>query len=117
MSEILDKTQAIEQAGGDEKLAKELFGMLLKEAPLLLDKLKLAVDSGDQPSMWDHAHKLYGSTAYCGVPQLRERAKAIEEAIKAKENAEILQDEFNALATAVQSLCNEGTGLLSESWV
>ena len=116
MSDILDKTYALEQAGGNEVLAKELFGMLLQEAPLLLDKLKAAVAANDHASMWEHAHKLYGSTAYCGVPQLRQSAKAVEDVIKAEEGPEMLDDEINVLTAAVKNLCAAGEEFLSESW-
>ena len=116
MSEILDRNHAIEQAGGNEALAKELFGMLLKEAPQLLQKIEHAVNSRDHKAMWEYAHKLYGSTAYCGVPQLRERAKAVEDAIKSEQSKEVLEDELRALAQAVESLCKLGDELLSVSW-
>ena len=116
MSDILDKNLAIEQAGGDETLAKELFGMLLKDAPQLLEQIEIAFNIRNTVDLWEHAHKLYGSTAYCGVPQLRERAKAVEDAIKADAHSDVLEDEVRALSEAVQSLCAHGTEFLSMPW-
>jgi len=115
MQEILDKKQAIEQAGGNETLAKELFGMLLQDLPVLQEQLRSAIAEQQSQTMWDSAHKLYGSTAYCGVPALRECARVMEECIKQQDNTR-LGITYDKLEQEIQRLLEKGPQLLQDSW-
>lgn len=115
MTSLVDFQLSLEQAGGNEALAKELFGMLLTELPVLHSKLKHAIASRDLPSCWDHAHKIYGSTAYCGVPVLREAARAIEGAIKKGDFCSI-DTHLPQLEDAVVSLLEKGPAYLHNTW-
>ncbi len=81
MTDIFDHQQALEQAGDDPELAKDLFQMLIAELPELLAKLKQALAEQDHTALWDHAHKIHGSTAYCGVPTLKTAAHDLENCI------------------------------------
>ena len=112
---MLDVTEAIEKAGGNTELAKELFGMLLQELPLLRDQLLNAIEKADQPAIWDHTHKIYGSTAYCGVPVLRQAASAMETAVKARE-LEAIRHQFESLDAAIQQLLSQGSVHLAKAW-
>lgn len=111
----VDYAEAIEKAGGNNNLAKELFGMLLHELPTLRDKLAQAIDQEDHQAMWDHAHKLYGSIAYCGVPRLREAASTMENAVKAKALTPI-REQFTHLNAAILDLLQQGPSLLTATW-
>jgi len=113
---ILDKDQALEQAGGSESLARELFGMLLDDLPVLQQQLQQAIADNRAEAMWDHAHKLYGSTAYCGVPALREAARAMEECVK-QHNEDELSACFARLSAEIDSLLEQGPQLAEEPWV
>ena len=115
MSEILDKAQALEQAGGNAELAQELFGMLLKELPGLMDKLVRACQDNNNADMWDSAHKIYGSTAYCGVPALQEAARQMENTIKQANQAQ-LTPSLEALGKEIERLLEVGPALLAEEW-
>jgi two-component system, NarL family, sensor histidine kinase BarA len=106
MAMVIDIQLALEQAGGNEELAKELLLMLLKELPLLNEALRQAITAQDGSAMWDHTHKLYGSTAYCGVPGLRQSAKSLEDAVKHSQHALIV--------TAHAQVCSEIAVLLAE---
>lgn len=106
MTAIFDKAHAIEQAGGNADLALDLHTMLLTELPELYDKLTHAQQQMNYEAMWDHAHKIYGSTAYCGVPALKQAAGELEKVIKAKEE--------NQLADAISQVENEIVSLLTE---
>lgn len=110
---ILDKNQALAQAGGNETLARELFAMLLAELPVLQAQLAQALESHEQEALWDPAHKLYGSTAYCGVPALREAARAMEECIKQQNEAQ-LQSCFARLCTEISRLQEQGPQLAEQ---
>jgi HPt (histidine-containing phosphotransfer) domain-containing protein len=115
MLPMLDIPHAIEQAGGNPDLAKELFSMLLKELPDLKHKLNQAFNNGDEQSLWDHAHKIYGSTAYCGVPALQKAAKELEDTIKAKSND--IADRIQTVNKAIEELVLDGETALEQEWL
>ncbi len=115
MLEILDIPQAIEQAGGNPELAKELFTMLLSELPGQKEKLNQAFAKGDKQAIWDHTHKLHGSTAYCGVPALRKAAKELEEAIKAQ--TDDVSDKIQDVNNAIDDLLVDGQTVLEQDWL
>ena len=115
MLPMLDIPLAIEQAGGNPDLAKELFTMLLKELPEQKHKLNQAFNNADQQSLWDHAHKLYGSTAYCGVPALNAAAKELEGAIKTQTND--LADKIQNVNKAIDELLMDGQTALEQEWL
>ena len=114
MPEMLDISQAIEQAGGNPDLAKELFTMLLKELPDQKEKLNQAFAKGDNQAIWNHSHKLYGSTAYCGVPALRKAAKELEEAIKAQ--TDDVSNKIQEVNKAIDDLLVDGQTVLEQDW-
>ena len=115
MPEMLDISQAIEQAGGNPDLAKELFTMLLNELPDQKEKLNQAFVRGDNQALWDHTHKLHGSTAYCGVPALREATKESKEAIKQQSND--LSEVIHRLNKTIDDLLMDGQTALEQDWL
>ncbi len=114
MLPMLDIPHAIAQAGGNPDLAKELFTMLLKELTEQKNKLNQAFNNGDQQSLWDHAHKIYGSTAYCGVPALNKAARELEDAIKAK--TKNIEKKIQSVNTAIDELLTDGETALDQEW-
>lgn len=115
MTTVVDYAEAIEKAGGNTQLAKELFGMLLQDLPQLRGKLQDAIAQEDLQGMWNHAHKIYGSTAYCGVPQLRQVASDMESAVRDKQWGAI-QQKFDALDEAIQQVLTQGPAHLTNAW-
>ena len=115
MENKIDIRLAMEQAAGNEQLAKELFQMLLAELPELLGKLKTAIVANDRQAMWDHAHKIHGSTAYCGVPALRGVIAEMEILIKAGDN-ENIENQLHRVDTEIQRLLAEGPAVLQMNW-
>ena len=113
MNEIFNKQQALEQAGDDPALAKDLLQMLLAELPELLAKLRQALADNDHQALWDHAHKIHGSTAYCGVPALKAAARDMEHLIK----DELVADFFagvERVGLEIERLVAEGDSILAE---
>ena len=115
MTTIVDYSEAIEKAGGNTELAKELFGMLLEELPKLREKLQSAIAQDDLQAIWNHAHKIYGSTAYCGVPVLRQAASAMETTVRGKE-LDAIRREFKSLDVAIEQLLTQGPAHLTQDW-
>lgn len=115
MTQVIDYQLALEQAAGNQELAKELFKMLLKELPLLQQKLNIAIKENDLPGCWEHAHKIYGSTAYCGVPALRTSAQIMESSVK-EEDMEKIEANFSGLSVEIERLLEHGPRALTEEW-
>lgn len=115
MNKVIDIQLALDQAGGNEALAKDLLTMLLKELPLLSEKLQQAIHAQDNTAMWDHAHKLYGSTAYCGVPGLQHTAKSLEDAVKQRKH-ELIITAHSRVCTEITLLLEAGPSWLTRNW-
>ena len=114
MLPMLDIPYAIEQAGGNPDLAKELFTMLLKELPEQKRKLNQAFNEGNEQDLWDHAHKIYGSTAYCGVPALQKAAKELEDAIKKSDGN--IDKKIELVNLNIEELLTIGPEELDRNW-
>ena len=115
MTQQVDYGEALEKAGGNADLAKELFSMLLQELPKLREQLQTAIVQTDIQAAWDHAHKIYGSTAYCGVPALRLAAQEMEAAVKSQ-LWEAIRERFTTLETAIQEIVSQGQAHLEAPW-
>lgn len=79
---VLDPALALERAGGNQDLARELYQMLQDELPTYTSDLQKHFDSGDFTSLLELTHKLNGSSTYCGVPALKEAASSLESYLK-----------------------------------
>ncbi|VAX09305.1 hypothetical protein MNBD_GAMMA25-2368 [hydrothermal vent metagenome] len=120
MADIFDLTTALEQAGGSEALARDLFTMLLNELPTQRESICLAfqrvsTEGCALDTLWDPVHKLHGSTAYLGVPALKQAIKAFEDKIKGDERNQFASY-FKILDAEIQNLLEQGETILSQSW-
>lgn len=79
---VVDETLALERAGGNADLARELYQMLQNELPVYLENLQNHYQHGDMESLLNAVHKLNGSATYCGVPALKAAAENLESNIK-----------------------------------
>jgi len=113
---IVDTTQAIEKSNGNIELAKELFTMLINELPKSLDSIKTSYQSNTEApqELLDHAHRLHGSTAYCGVPDLKLAACNLENSIKNNKNE--IQGNIIKVETAIQLLIENAPTILNSDW-
>lgn len=80
--EIFDEKLALEKVDGNRDLMLELLGMMISELPKNLAELESAFQNGNTEERWNIAHKMTGSTAYCGVPALQTSTRALEQSIK-----------------------------------
>lgn len=81
-SDIYDKNLSLELAGGNPQLAEQMFDMLCKG--LLEQKLAIntAINDSDMDSLYQHVHKITGSTRYCGVPALADASEVLDRQLK-----------------------------------
>lgn len=111
--DIFDKTIALEQAGGNAELAKDLFGMLLNDLPNMQSLLNDSFTGEKTQAFWDIAHKIHGSTAYCGTPRLKHACKLLEDAIKDDQKSD-MELHLAGVNKEITLLLENGTSLLSD---
>ena len=102
-NEIYDNSESIKLAGGNEKLANELFEMLINELPTHKEKLIAALENNKPEDMKYSAHKLHGATSYCGVPSLRVAAQELEIIIDNNDH-ELFEEAFQAVIREIDRL-------------
>ena len=101
--DIFDEKIALEKVDGNPELMRELFAMMISELPNSIAELENALQGNDKDAKWNIAHKLTGSTAYCGVPALQASSRALEQSIKnelddiASRFAEVRRDVENVI--------------------
>lgn len=81
-TKILDWALAKQRANNNEALAKELFGMLIKELPQHQRELLQAGKNRDLDTLKMITHKIHGACCYCGVPALHNDIAKLETALK-----------------------------------
>jgi len=80
-AEIFSFDNARQLANGNEKLAIELFNMLIKELPDHRDGIQQAVTDKNNHMLREVTHKLNGASRCCGTPALRNAANSLEATI------------------------------------
>ncbi|WP_133510122.1 Hpt domain-containing protein [Candidatus Thiosymbion oneisti] len=84
-----DEAAALEIAGGNLDLARELVQMLVRGLPQDLSDLRRCFQANDWPLLTTTAHRMRGATSYCGVPALDAHLKALEDSAKAGDRERI----------------------------
>lgn len=115
MTRVVDYHEAIDKAGGNPELAKDLFGMLLRELPQLRENLLAAITRADGEAVRTHAHKLYGSTAYCSVPRLCQAAEEMDR-IARGDDFTAIRARYGILETTIDELLASGPDHLAAAW-
>ncbi len=108
---LFDKELALSQAGGNAELAKELFEMLIKELPVQQEMINKAHAEKDKQVFWDTTHKIHGGTAYCGVPDLKNACKSLEDEIKTAYPSDAIDKPFQNLNDEITRLLENASEL------
>ena len=82
VEETFNSSLAIEKAGGNVDLARELFEMLTSELPEYASSISELYQQQDYTKLCETVHKLHGATRYCGVPALSQKTGEFESALK-----------------------------------
>lgn len=99
----IDTELALERAGGNPNLARDLYQMLQNELPGYLSQLQQLFEQKDYPALQELAHKIHGSATYCGVPALKDAARELENAIK-QDLLEQCEDDLTILIGEIERL-------------
>ena len=116
MTKILDIQQSIIAANGNTSLAKELFTMLINDLDVRLQQIETSFQSNNMETLEEHIHKLYGATAYCIVPKLRECTKTLDEVLRHKDYKNISSLVDNVL-NEMRRLIKEAPAFIEKDWV
>ncbi len=101
--QVYDEEEAVKLAGGNQQLAEELLGMLIKEIPGHRQRLMDAKRSDSLSDLKYAIHKLHGATSYCGIPQLRKYARQLEDFVDNR-NIDELDKGFEQVIKAIEQL-------------
>lgn len=74
----VDMQAALSRVGGDEDLLREVAQIFLDECPGLLDKIRFALQKGDQREVEMAAHSLKGAVGNFGTGEAYTAALGIE---------------------------------------
>ena len=102
-AEIFSFDNAKQLANGNEKLAIELFNMLINELPEHSNGIQQALKNNDIHMLREVTHKLNGASRCCGTPALRKAASSLEATI---DNGEYdkLESKSSELLTEINRL-------------
>ncbi len=109
--EPFDRDEALDHAGGDEQILKELVAVFLSDAPSRMERIGEAVARGDASSVHLHAHTLRSSTAALGGWPAADAAGQLEQLAGkgdlagAEEARRTLEREMERLKAALAELC------------
>lgn len=106
--QIIDPELALERAGGNADLARELYQMLQKELPVYQDRIRSLFESSDYSALTEIVHKLNGSATYCGVPALKTAADSLESSLKRGES-DTFQEGLDEVLHAIQQVMQTPT--------
>lgn len=116
MTKILDIQKSITAANGNVSLAKDLFTMLLDDLDVRRQQIESSYQSDDMVALEEHIHKLYGATAYCIVPKLRNSTETLEGVLREKTYSQL--EKLVALVLhEIQQLINDGPVYLEQDWI
>lgn len=115
MTKILDIKRSITAANGNVSLAKELFTMLLTDIDERLKQIEASFKSNNMQELEEHIHKLYGATAYCIVPPLRQSAKSLEKILREKDYSQLITH-IDVVVNEIIHLIKEGPAFIELDW-
>ncbi|QNH63043.1 hybrid sensor histidine kinase/response regulator [Hymenobacter sediminicola] len=88
----LDWSILEELAGGNEAFIQQIINIFLTHAPTLQQQLRVALSTGDRPTLASTAHKLKGQTAYFGVDALHTALENLEQQAKQEVEMTVLTE-------------------------
>lgn len=115
MMKIFDIQQSVVAANGNVSLARELFTMLLDDLDVRFEQINSCYKNNDIDTLAEHTHKLYGATAYCIVPKLRQSTEKLDTSLSDK-NLSHLSAQVATVLLAITELIKEGPEFLKKDW-
>ncbi len=77
-AEKVEWAEILRRTGGDEAMARELAAIYTQEAPILLNQIRIAIETGDAELLYRSAHTLKGASSYFGISNIIQAAAELE---------------------------------------
>ncbi len=103
-SHLLDEEDLLTRVGGDEELLRELFVLFQEDYPLLLSKLRHAVEQKEWTEMRETAHSIKGSVANFAADSAVEMALKLETA-EIGDDTHHVEETVDRLENELKLLC------------
>jgi len=100
---ILDLSQLEEAVGGDEEFIAEILQLFLDTASADMEKLRVAMESGDEGSQLAIVHTLKGSSGNVGGWAMMDKAAEMETQVRQGDSAAI-DTEYRALVSVFEQM-------------
>lgn len=90
--------------------------MLLDELCERQQQIESSFQDANMETLTEQVHKLYGATAYCIVPQLRENTAILEKQLKQKDFSQ-LDELVKCVREEIQKVIDAGPELIKIDWL
>jgi|GEM_PF-1666445 len=77
---VHDEALALQRAGGNSQLARDMLHMLIRDAEQALTQLDQ--ETPENEVLLDLVHRINGGARYCGTPRLSARSQSLEAALR-----------------------------------
>ena len=101
---IIDWDKSLKLAMCKQELAQELIDKLLASLPDTRKIIEHAFESKDFEKLSDEVHRLHGACCYIGVPELKNAARGLDQALVKKVAEDDIADLFGKLQKAIGNL-------------
>jgi HPt (histidine-containing phosphotransfer) domain-containing protein len=85
MKTIFDEVGAMDRVAGDKELLVELFEIAFEDTPLRIEKIEVAIESGDATTVAETAHAMKSAFGNIGAVRCHELSFELEKTGKAGE--------------------------------
>lgn len=99
----VESEKALEYAGGNNDLAKELYAMFIDDLPKMKTKLVEAYQHNDRIRLEEVTHKIHGAASCCAIKSIKEAAGILENAV-IRNKKDNLHDEYGILLDTIDEL-------------
>jgi HPt (histidine-containing phosphotransfer) domain-containing protein len=112
---VLDRTEALRRAGGDEKLRHELVGIFLRDVSRIMQLISAAIAQRSAKKLRVAAHSLRGSASTVGASAVARRAMILETLCQnedlsdAEQQQTLLVEDLRQLSLVLNSLLQSST--------
>lgn len=96
--------EALQRAGGNLALAKDMLQIFLSAIPEQLSQLEQLISANEREQLLQLIHKMHGGTCYTGVPHIKQLTEVLETGLKQGRSIDELEPEFFELQDRLHAL-------------
>jgi PAS domain S-box-containing protein len=105
-SVVIDRDSGVNALGGDTTGYRQVLDMFLANHSDDVERFRRAIEGGDRVLAERIAHTLKGVAATIAAPALRDRALALEQALRAGAQAHAIAADIDACALQMRAVCD-----------